>query len=101
MNTFIARFRHIAVPLCALLFFHAAAAYGRHPDERARAENIRSAHVNANVVVRYDLLGPAGKGSRIGIILLSKADPAYSYRPVNVTGDIGSVRDTGRDKQIV
>jgi hypothetical protein len=101
MNTFIARFRHLSVPMCALLFFHAAAAYGRHPEERARAENVRSGYVNGNVVVRYDLLGPAGKGFRVGILLLSKADPAYRYRPVNVTGDVGSVQDTGRDRQIV
>ena len=101
MDTFIARFRHASVPLCALLFFYAAAGYGRHPEEGARAENIRSGYVNGNVVVRYDLLGPAGRGFRVGIVLLSKADPAYSYHPVNVTGDVGSVQDTGRDKRIV
>jgi hypothetical protein len=91
----------MSISLLYLLMFHVQVTYARLANDTVRAENIHSEVVGGKVVVHYDLLGPACEKLKIGLVLLSRDDPAYSYKPVAVSGDVGTVLSAGYDKQIL
>lgn len=101
MNRLTAPFSFLKFLLSCLFIFCAAVIHAQSTGDTVRTDNLRSEVVNGKIVLHYDLLGPADKRLNIGIVLLSREDLAYSYMPVAVSGDVGTVVTAGHDKQIL
>lgn len=56
---------------------------------------------DSDVVVHYDLVGPADKPYKVRLVLRRKDVPSFKMQPIDVTGDVGTVEHPGKNKEIV
>lgn len=56
---------------------------------------------DSDVVVHYDLTGPADKPYTVGLVLRRETEPSFKIHPIDVTGDVGSEEHPGKNKEIV
>lgn len=63
--------------------------------------NVSYSMKDSDVVVHYNLSGPADKSYRVQLILRRTTQPSFRMMPVDVSGDVGTVRRPGPDKQII
>ncbi len=64
---------------------------------------VRNVHYEVTgelVRVYYDLLGPLDKVHRVGLYLRRESDSTFAYRPVYLTGDVGSIVFPGEKRRI-
>ena len=52
------------------------------------------------IYVYYDLTGNVEKAHRVSVYLRRESEPSFVYRPLNVTGEIGTIVFPGEGKRI-
>lgn len=66
--------------------------------------NVKNVHfsiANGNVIVNYDLIGNPDKLYTIKLFLKKGNDTNYQYVPQMLTGDVGTGKFAGRNRQII
>lgn len=56
---------------------------------------------DSNVVVHYDLNGPADKSYKVLLVLKRRSEPYFKMLPKNVIGQVGEGDFAGKDREIV
>jgi hypothetical protein len=92
--------RAIRWVLAAALLLPAMPLIGRADDELTSVENVRFEVVGELVYIYYDLLGPENTVHGVRISLLRETDVTFSYRPVNIVGDVGTIVFPGERRRI-
>jgi hypothetical protein len=70
-------------------------------DDKTSVTNVRF-EVNGELVqVYYDLEGTPDRVHKIRLMLLRETDSLFLYRPVNLTGDVGTVVFPGKNRRII
>jgi hypothetical protein len=64
-------------------------------------ENVHFDIAGELVRISYDLNAPLDKAHTVRLVLYRESDPTFSYRPVNITGDIGTIVFPGQKRRIV
>jgi len=70
-------------------------------DEKDRIENVRFEVSGDLVRVYYDLVAPIDKVHGVRLYLRREGDQLFRYRPLNVTGDVGTIVFPGLKRRIV
>ena len=98
----VARMKMMRVVLAVLLLLQTlplSVAFGQSGD--ASIENVRF-EVSADLVrVYYDLNAPIDRVHDVRISLRRESDITFSYRPLNITGDVGTIVFPGQKRRIV
>jgi len=70
-------------------------------DEKDRIANVRF-EVGADLVrVYYDLIATIDKIHSVQLLLRRESDPLFRYRPLNITGDVGTIVFPGQKRRIL
>jgi hypothetical protein len=69
-------------------------------DDDIAVKNVHYEVTGELVRIYYDLLGPLDQVHRVALYLHRQSDPAFVYRPVYLTGDIGSIVFAGEKRRI-
>ena len=56
---------------------------------------------DSDVVVHYDLAGPADKPYKVQLVLKRQTQPFFKMIPIDVSGDVGTDVHPGRNKTII
>lgn len=64
-------------------------------------ENVRFEVVGELVRIHYDLNAPLDKVHEVRLSLRREGDITYHYRPLNITGDVGTIVIPGQGRRIV
>ena len=98
----VARMKMMRIALAVLLLLQTlplSVAFGQPGD--ASVENVRF-EVSADLVkIYYDLNAPIDKVHDVRISLRRESDITFSYRPLNITGDVGTIVFPGQRRRIV
>ena len=70
-------------------------------DDKVAVVNVRFEVSGELVNVYYDLEGPADRVHKIRLMLLRETDSLFLYRPINMTGDVGTVVFPGQKRRII
>ena len=81
--------------LCAQLIPAAAFA-----DDETAVRNVRYEVTGELVRIYYDLVGPLDKVHKVALYLRREGDGTFAYRPVYLTGDVGSIVFPGEKRRI-
>lgn len=93
--------KHTAGALLLVLAAELVPAVSVAQEDKIAVTNVRF-EVNGELVnLYYDLEGTADRVHKIRLILLRETDSLFLYRPVNLTGDVGTVVFPGRNRRIV
>ncbi len=76
-----------------------AQAYG--PNDPSTVANVRFRLDQGTVVVSYNFRGSFERLFRVSLLLRRGSDSTYEYEPKAVAGDIGVIRASGGERQIV
>jgi len=69
-------------------------------DDEIAVRNVRYELTGELVRVYYDLVGPLDKVHKVAIYLRREGDSTFAYRPVYLTGDVGSIVFPGEKRRI-
>lgn len=67
-------------------------------------DNVKNVHfslANGNVIINYDLIGNINKVYSVKIYLKKGNDSSYQYAPQMLTGDVGTGKFAGKNRQII
>ncbi len=102
MATIVQRFTLMRFFLAALLLVQGIpAALFAAQDEQNRIENVRFEVSGGLVRVYYDLIAPIDKVHSVRLSLRRESDQLFRYRPLNITGDVGTIVFPGQKRRIV
>lgn len=101
MTAFYRRTRFLAAVLTGVLLLHLLPLAGFAQDERNAVLNVRYEVVGELVYVYYDLKGPVNRPQTVSVTLFRESTPLFVYRPVNLTGDFGSLVFPGEKRRVV
>ncbi len=68
--------------------------------DKGRLENLRYELADGKVTIYYDIVGPKDKKYKVAVILRRDSYRTFRYKPKNLTGDVGTGRFAGRNRQI-
>jgi hypothetical protein len=94
----------IGLIFCAvlfLIFFAQEYSMGLPKMEKIKVDNIRHKIVDGDIVIIYDLNGPADYEYTLKLTMKRKSNGVFQYKPRNLSGDIGKGFFSGKDRQIV
>jgi hypothetical protein len=92
----------IRLLLAAVLFLEGTSVgFARMLDAPDSIENVQFDVAGELVRINYDLNAPLDKVHVVRLVLYRESDPTFSYRPVNVTGDVGTIVFPGQKRRIV
>jgi hypothetical protein len=60
-------------------------------DPAVEITNVRFESMGELIYIYYDLVGIPDKAHRVSLYLRRESEPAFVYRPLNVTGEIGTI----------
>ncbi len=69
-------------------------------DDEIAVRNVRYEVAGELVRIYYDLVGPLDKVHRVALFLRRVGDSTFAYRPVYLTGDVGSIVFPGEKRRI-
>ena len=69
-------------------------------DDQVAVRNVRYEITGELVRIYYDLVGPLDKVHRVALFLRREGDSTFVYRPVYLTGDVGSIVFPGEKRRI-
>ena len=69
-------------------------------DDGIAVRNVRYEVTGELVRIYYDLVGPLDKVHKVALYLRRQGDSAFAYRPVYLTGDVGSIVFPGEKGRI-
>lgn len=78
-----------------------AAGFASVQDGQGTIENVHFEVAGDIVRIDYDLNAPIDKIHGVRVVLYRESDPSFSYRPVNITGDVGTIVFSGQKRRIV
>lgn len=87
--------------ICMILLCMICIQYAGAKPEEVKLENISYRIAYGKVIIEYDLIGPSDKQFKIELILKREMTDSFRYEPINVSGDIGTVKNAGNKKQII
>jgi len=93
------RLKALCYILAGLLFVELVPAAAFAEDEIA-VRNVQYEVTGELVRIYYDLVGPLERVHKVTIFLRRERDTAFSYRPLYLTGDVGSVVFPGEKRRI-
>jgi hypothetical protein len=99
INTF-SKLRILSGIMAVLLLCDTIMAYGGQQEELPLIRNVHTVSLPDQVVIHYDLIALADTVYTVRVVLKKKSDPAYSFIPVNVRGDVGDSVAAGVDRTI-
>jgi hypothetical protein len=83
--------------VAALLFQLTGPAFA---EDGLEVKNVRFEVRGELIYVYFDLLGNVEKAHRVSLYLRRESEPTFVYRPLNVTGEIGTIVFPGSGKRI-
>ncbi len=97
-----ARHKGITFFLIILLLVQTApvSAFVLDEDEATAVQNVRFELVSDLVHIHYDLRGPVDRVHTVRLALYREGDRTFVYRPINVTGDVGTIVFPGLRRRI-
>ncbi len=102
MNAVILRMKVLHVLLAALLLVEGVpAALAAMPQEESAIENVRYEVSGELVMIYYDLIAPIDKVHSVRLLLKRESDAAFLHRPLNLTGDVGTIVFPGVRRRIM
>jgi hypothetical protein len=84
-----------------ILFYLSFAQYIKANPDEIRLDNISYRIAYGKVIIEYDLIGPSDRQFKIMLLLKREMNDSFVYEPVNLSGDIGIVKNIGSKKQII
>jgi hypothetical protein len=102
MVAVVARMKMIRIVLAVLLLLQTlplSVAFGQ--SGQSSIENVRFEASADLVKIYYDLNAPIDKVHDVRIALRRESDITFSYRPLNITGDVGTIVFPGQKRRIV
>ena len=69
-------------------------------DDQLAVRNVHYEVTGELVRIYYDLVGTLDKVHRVGVFLRRESDSTFVYRPVYLTGDVGSIVFPGEKRRI-
>jgi hypothetical protein len=102
MYAVVARFNLLRVFLAGLLLFEGwPLASALAQAEETSIENVRF-EISADLIrIYYDLNAPIDKVHAVRLILRRENDASFTYRPLNITGDAGTIVFPGQKRRVV
>lgn len=103
MSAVLARLTVVRVILAVLLLVQSvplSAAFAEGT-EQTSIENVRFESTADLVKIYYDLNAPVDKVHDVRITLRRESDITFTYRPLNITGDVGTIVFPGQKRRIV
>jgi hypothetical protein len=85
----------------ALLFEWSTVALANLQDEVSSLDNVHFEVAGDIVRIYYDLNAPLERVHAVRVVLYRESDPAFAYRPVNLTGDVGTIVFPGAKRRII
>jgi hypothetical protein len=103
MSAVFARMKMMRVVLAALLLAETVPLSFAFADggEPTSIENVRFEATTDLVKIYYDLNAPVDKVHDVRITLRREGDITFTYRPLNITGDVGTIVFPGQKRRIV
>jgi hypothetical protein len=86
----------LAVLICAELFPAVVFA----ADDQISVRNVRYEMTGELVRIYYDLTGPLDRVHKVSLYLRREGDSSFGYRPVYLTGDVGTIVFPGDKRRI-
>jgi len=96
----LARQKKLCLFLAALLLMQGIPGILLAGDEEIAVEKVHFEITGDLVRVFYDLVGPIDRVHSVSLTLQKESDPAFFYRPVNLTGDVGTIVFPGERRRI-
>jgi hypothetical protein len=88
--------------LAVLLFFEGTAvAFAKSEDATSSIDNVHFEVAGDIVRLNYDLNAPIDRVHAVRAVLYRESDPGFSYHPVNLTGDVGTIVFPGAKRRII
>jgi hypothetical protein len=100
MLAFYARQKYLCLFLAALMLLQAMPGILLAADESIAVEKVHFEITGDLVRVYYDLIGPIDRVHSVSVVLQKESDPSFIYRPVNLTGDVGTIVFPGERRRI-
>lgn len=101
MLTILARQRAVCLLLAVLLVVQGSPIIARAQGENTIGiDNVRFEITGDLVRVYYDLSGPPDRVHSVQLTLRRESDPTFIYRPINLTGEVGTVVFPGQKRRI-
>jgi hypothetical protein len=101
MTAIYRRTRFLAAFLSGVLVLHLFPLAALAEDEKNAVLNVRYEVAGELVYVYYDLKGPVDRPQTVTLSLFRESTPLFVYRPVNLTGDFGSLVFPGEKRRVV
>jgi hypothetical protein len=103
MSAVLARMKTMRVVLVILLLAESVPLAGAFasPEGQTSIENVRFETSADLVKIYYDLNAPVDQVHDVRITLRRESDITFSYRPLNITGDVGTIVFPGQKRRIV
>lgn len=103
MSAVLARMKTIRVVLAVLLFAESVPLAGAYAagEGQTSIENVRFETTADLVRIFYDLNAPVDQVHDVRITLRRESDITFVYRPLNMTGDVGTIVFPGQKRRIV
>jgi hypothetical protein len=95
-----ARQKTLCLFLAAMMFLQGIPGILMAADETIAVEKVRFEIAGDLVRVYYDLVGPIDRVHSVSLVLQKESDPTFLYRPVNLTGDVGTIVFPGERRRI-
>jgi hypothetical protein len=95
------RLRYLACLIAGLMLLQVLPIRALAQDVQTAVINVRFEVVGELAYVYYDLRGPAPIAHNVRLVLYRESTPLFVYRPVNLTGDVGTVVFPGEKRRIV
>jgi hypothetical protein len=95
-----ARQRTLCLFLAALMFLQGIPVLSLAGDDEISVQKVRFEITGDLVRIYYDLIGPIDRVHSVTISLQKESDQTFFYRPVNLTGDVGTIVFPGERRRI-
>ena len=99
MIALLGRFKALCYILTAL-FIAELVPLAAIADDEVAVRNVRYEVTGELVRIYYDLAGPNDKVHKVSLYLHREGDSTFTYRPVYLTGDVGSIVFPGEKRRI-
>jgi len=83
------------------MFEWSAVALANLEGEVSSLDNVHFEVAGDLVRIYYDLNAPLEQVHAVRVVLYRESDPAFAYRPVNLTGDVGTIVFPGAKRRII